>query len=69
MTRYATSVSPADVADRNAPHLAWAEFSPLNHPGPLKTSQEVAEGPIADRDWATAFIPTGESHENSRNQL
>ena len=69
MNHYATTVSPADVADRNAPHLPWAECWPLNHPGPLKTSQELAEGPIADRDWATAFMPTGESHGNSGNQL
>ncbi len=69
MNHYPTNVSPADVADPNAPHLAWAEFSSLNYPGPLKTSQEVAEGPRADRDWATAFMPTGETYEHARDQL
>ena len=69
MNHCATTASPADVADRNATHLAWAEFAPLNHPGPLKTSQEVAEGAMADRNWATAFMLTGETYENARDQL
>ncbi len=69
MNHYATTVSAADVADANATHLTWAEFAPLKHPGRLKTSQELAEGAMADRNWAAAFMPTGESHGNSRNQL